>query len=80
MKNTPYEGYRGPRLPREVQQERIREVIRRELTPRQREVLLAHYRQGLRVTQIARQLGVSKSTVSRTLRRAEGKLRRFLRY
>ena len=80
MKNTPYEAYQDPRLPREVQMKRVRAVIRRELTPRQREVLLAHYRQGLRITQIAEQLGVSKSTVSRTLRRAEENLRRFLRY
>ena len=80
MKNTPYEGYLGPRLPREVQIRRVRQVIQRELTPRQREVLLLHYRQGLCVTQIARQLGVNKSTVSRTLRRAEENLRRFLRY
>ena len=32
------------------------------------------------ITQIARQLGVNPSTVSRTLRRAQERLRRYLQY
>ena len=32
MKNTPYSGYLGPRLPRDVQMSRVRNVIREELT------------------------------------------------
>lgn len=80
MKNTLYEGYEGPRLPREVQMKRVQRVIREELTENQREILLAYYIQNLTIPQIAEARGVHKSTVSRTLHRAEGKLRRFLRY
>lgn len=80
VKSIPYEDYLGPRLPREVQLERVNRVIREELTDVQREVLLAYYIQELTIPQIARDRGVHKSTVSRTLHRAEEKLRRFLRY
>jgi RNA polymerase sigma-70 factor (ECF subfamily) len=59
---------------------RVQRVIREELTPIQREVLLAYYIQNLTIPQIAVERGVHKSTVSRTLHRAEGKLRRYLRY
>ena len=80
MKNTLYDGYRGPRLPKSVQLQRIQRVIREELTPLQRETLLAYYFQEMNIPQIAADRGVNKSTVSRTLRRAEEKLRRYLRY
>ena len=80
MKNIPYEGYQGIRLPRELQMKRIQRVIEEELTPIQREVLIAYYIQDRNIIQIARDRGVHKSTVSRTLHRAEGKLRRYLRY
>ncbi|MDO5153747.1 MAG: sigma factor-like helix-turn-helix DNA-binding protein [Eubacteriales bacterium] len=80
MKNILYEGYLGPRLPKEVQLKRVQRVIREELTQAQRETLMAHYFQKQTVTQIARERGVNKSTVSRTLKRAEEKLRRFLKY
>ena len=80
MKNTLYEGYRGPRLPQKVQLDRVNRVIREELTPLQRETLLAYYFQEMKIPEIARSRGVHKSTVSRTLRRAEEKLRRYLRY
>ena len=80
MRNILYEGYEGPRLPREVQLKRVQRVIREELTDIQREILLAYYMQNLTIPQIAEARGVHKSTVSRTLHRAEGKLRRFLRY
>ena len=80
MKNTLYEGYRGPRLPKQVQMQRVQRVLKEELTPLQRETLLAYYYQQQTIPQIAAQRGVNKSTVSRTLRRAEDKLRRYLRY
>lgn len=80
MKNIPYDGYRGIRLPPKVQLERVRHVIEKELPPAQREVLLAYYFQKLNIPQIAAARGVYKSTVSRTLRRAEANLRRYLRY
>ena len=80
MKNILYEGYLGPRLPRELQLKRIQRVIREELTPLQREALIAYYFQEQSITQIAQDRGVNKSTVCRTLHRAEEKLRRYLKY
>lgn len=80
MKNILYEGYQGIRLPKEVQLKRVQRVIREELTPLQREVLLAYYFQEQTITQIAQARGVHKSTVCRTLHRAEEKLRRYLKY
>lgn len=80
MKNIRYEGYLGPRLPPNVQLERVNRVIREELTEKQRLTLLAYYIQEQTITQIAQEQGVNKSTVSRTLKRAEARLRRFLRY
>ena len=80
MKNILYEGYLGTRLPREVQLKRVQRVIREELTPLQREALIAYYFQEQSITQIAQERGVNKSTVCRTLHRAEEKLRRFLKY
>ena len=80
MKNTLYDGYKGIRLPREIQMKRVHRVIEEELTPLQREVLIAYYIQDQTIPQIARDRGVQKSTISRTLHRAEEKLRRFLKY
>jgi len=80
MKNTPYEGYLGPRLPKKVQLKRVQAVIKNELTPLQRETLFSYYISGRTIPQIAQDRGVQKSTVSRTLRRAEDKLRRYLKY
>ena len=80
MKNILYEGYEGPRLPKEVQMKRVQRVIREELTANQREILLAYYMHNQTIPQIAEIRGVNKSTVSRTLHRAETKLRRYLRY
>ena len=80
MKNILYDGYKGIRLPREIQMKRVHRVIEEELTPLQREVLIAYYIQDQTIPQIARERGVQKSTISRTLHRAEEKLRRFLKY
>lgn len=80
MKNILYEGYLGPRLPREVQLKRVQRVIREELTDLQREALLGYYFQEKTMAQIAQERGVNKSTVCRTLHRAEEKLRRYLKY
>ena len=67
-----------------LQLERLRRNLRRareqELTTCQRQVLELHYDQNMSITQIARQLGVNPSTVSRTLRRAQERLRRYLQY
>ena len=80
VRNILYEGYQGIRLPKEVQLKRVQRVIREELTPLQREALIAYYFQEQSITQIARDRGVNKSTVCRTLHRAEEKLRRYLKY
>lgn len=80
MKNILYDGYLGPRLPREVQLKRVKRVIEEELTPLQKQTLIAYYFQQQTIPQIARERGVQKSTVSRTLKRAEAKLRKFLKY
>lgn len=80
MENTPYSGYRGPRLPRDMQIERVRRVILEELTPLQRDVLLAFYFRQQSITAIAQERGVNKSTVCRTLHRAEENLRKYLKY
>ena len=80
MKNTLFEGYLGPRLPRDVQLKRIKRVVEYELTPLQRETILAYYFGGKNICRIAEERGVNKSTVCRTLHRAELRLRRCLRY
>jgi DNA-directed RNA polymerase specialized sigma subunit len=80
VKNILYEGYLGPRLPREVQLQRVRRVIEEELTPIQRLVLVAYYFQQMTIPQIARDRGVYMFIISRTLHRAENKLRRYLKY
>ena len=80
MKNTLYDGYLGPRLPKEVQLKRIKQVMEQELTEKQRATILAYYVHRQTIPQIAATRGVHKSTVSRTLKRAERNLRRFLKY
>lgn len=80
MKNILYDGYLGPRLPRDVQLKRIQRVMEEELTPLQKQTLIAYYFQQQTIPQIARERGVQKSTVSRTLKRTEAKLRKFLKY
>ena len=51
-----------------------------ELTERQRLMLRMRYEENKSVTAIARELGVDKSTVSRTITRAKNRLYRCLRY
>ena len=80
MRNTLFEGYMGPRLPRDVQLKRVQRVIAEELTPLQREILTAYYFQEMTIVQIAEERGVNKSSVCKVLKRAEDRLRRFLKY
>ena len=58
----------------------LRQAREQELTPRQRKVLELRYERGMTGVEIAEELGVSPSTVSRTLRRARDRLRRYLQY
>ena len=55
-------------------------AIAEELTPRQQQLLRMYYYDGKSVTAISRELSVNKSTVTRTLQRAQGRLRKCLRY
>ena len=55
-------------------------ALREDVTPRQREVLLLYYGQRLNTREIGEKLGVSRSTVARTIKRGEARLRRCLRY
>ena len=80
MRNIRFEDYEGPRLPPKTQMQRLRRVIEQELTPRQRDTILAYYFQDKSIAQIAQERGVNKSTVCRTLHRAEKRLQRCLRY
>lgn len=68
-------------------QEQIERLLRnlrkarvQELTPRQQQMLSMRFEQNMSGAEIARELGLNRSTVSRTLRRAEKRLRRCLQY
>ena len=55
-------------------------AIRYELTGRQRECLTLYYLEGMKMKDIARELSLSKSTVSRHISSASLKLRRIAKY
>ena len=55
-------------------------ALREEVTERQRQVLFLYYEQGLTMREIGELLGIDRSTVSRTMKRGEQRLRRCLRY
>jgi len=80
VKNIHFDGKATIRLPKKIQQQRLHRVIREELTQLQRYTVIAYYFREQTMEQIARERRVNKSTVSRTLKRAEDKLRRFLQY
>lgn len=48
--------------------------IKTQLTHRQTQVMLLYYFEGKNITEIAQELGLNKSTVSRTLRRSLNRL------
>ena len=53
---------------------------RQDITERQRQYMTMYYGQNMSMDAIAKQLGVNKSTVSRTLKRGRQRLYRCLRY
>lgn len=55
-------------------------ALREDVTDRQREILLLYYDERLNMREIGLRLGVDASTVSRTIKRGEDRLRRCLRY
>ena len=80
MRNIFAEKNMGPRLPKEVQLKRMENVIRQELTDLQKETLIAYYFHHKDIVTIAKERGVNKSTVCRTLKRAEERLQQYLKY
>ncbi len=61
-------------------QRNLRLARANELTPRQAEMLELYFDEGKTMQQIARELGVFPSTVSRTIARAEKRLQHCLQY
>lgn len=55
-------------------------AMEEELTPRQREMMVMNVFQNKNVSEIASELNINVSTVSRTLTRAKKRLQRALRY
>ena len=56
------------------------QVIHTRLTQRQSQMLCLYYLEGLTYQQIADKLGVNKSTVCRTVRRASERLKAYLEF
>ncbi|MBP3684448.1 MAG: sigma-70 family RNA polymerase sigma factor [Oscillospiraceae bacterium] len=80
MKSTRSEKFAVLGLSQEARSRRIRRILQEELTELQRYTLYAYYFQRKTLPQIAAERGVNKSTVCRTLHRAEEKAKRFLKY
>ena len=55
-------------------------ALRQDITERQREYMILYYGRGMSMEAIAKEVGVNKSTVSRTLKRGRQRLYRCLRY
>lgn len=66
------------------ERERMRKIllraIRHELTDRQRSCLTMYYLEGIKMKDIAKTMGLSKSTVSRHISAATRKLRKVASY
>lgn len=67
-------------MPKENQVRRMQAVMNNELTEVQRQTLTAYYFYHFTISEIARMRSVNKSTVSRTLKRAEHRIKRCLQY
>ncbi len=55
-------------------------ALNEDITEKQRRYLLRYYGEGKNMVEIGEEFGVDKSTVSRTIKRGEARLRRCLRY
>ena len=58
----------------------IRDSINEDLTPRQRQLVEMYYLEQMRMQDIADELNIHISTVSRTLKRARANMANHLRY
>jgi RNA polymerase sigma factor (sigma-70 family) len=65
---------------RKKQLNKIYRIIKDELTPSQRTIFLLRYEENLKQKEIAKRLGIDKSTVSRTLKRATDNIKKFAKY
>lgn len=65
---------------REVLMRALKRAVEEELTPRQRECLIAYYFEGQKAHEIALALKIRPSTVSRHLKKARERLGRVLQY
>lgn len=63
-----------------LSRDRWQQLLEEDLTPRQYQMLKMRYIQGMSQRQIAESLGVAISTVSRTLKRAENRIAKIIRY
>lgn len=63
-----------------LSRDRWQQLLEEDLTPRQYQLLKMRYIQGMSQRQIAETLGVAISTVSRTLKRAEDRIAKIIRY
>ena len=75
MKNIPFDH-----AERQQQIQRLQNIIRHGLTPLQRETLMAFYFHERSISDIARERNVHRSTVARTLKRAESRLKDYLKF
>lgn len=55
-------------------------ILENELTGLQRQTFLAYHFEGKTIPQIAEERGVNKSTICRTLKRAEMEVARYTKY
>lgn len=79
---TPYDPF-APHGDNRLRLRRLRRYLpeaMEDLTERQREMVQMHFFDEKTVSDIARELAVNRSTVSRCLSRAEKRLRRTLRF
>lgn len=58
----------------------MRNVIENELSERQRQMITLYYFQKMNIPEIARELGVNRSTVSRTVSRGRRNIMEKLKY
>jgi RNA polymerase sigma factor (sigma-70 family) len=55
-------------------------ALQEEVTDKQREVMTLYYAEGMTMKEIAQQMGVDRSSVSRTIKRGENRLQRCLKF
>ncbi len=58
----------------------LREIINEDLTKTQKQYIIMYYLNNMKIPEIARELGVNKSTVSRTIQRAKNRIYERLKY